>query len=160
LVFSLEIGPVFHQFKPSQSPMLATHGPVLPPIAHLVRDGDHGLNSRFYQGPRSIHSRWPIPWHRRSCRQRPSGSATARRWPAPCGRICTEIDAGGTRARGNPLSLAGDASRKEAHLLATRLRVGAALVGSSSARRRGNHRFQSRLCRVGIPASVSPSNEC
>jgi hypothetical protein len=142
-----------------------THGPVLPAIAPLGQDGDNGLNCRFYQGPRSIRLRWPKPRHPAIV----PGSARLVQ-PQLAGDTCIGGGCGQERLPAGPAPTVprcrpqARRAAKDAHVPACERRhaprSGGRAVGSSSARRRGNHRFQSRLCRVGILGSVSPSNEC
>jgi hypothetical protein len=165
LIFSLEMGPVFHQFKPLQSPMLAnsrasiaSHCPPRPrrrqwiKLPLLPRPKKYSLALAKTAASRD------------RARQCAIGSATARRDTS----LGPDVDRSGCRRDprdGTTLPSAGHASRKgrpRAGMRAKRHapRSEGRAVGSSSARRRGNHRFQSRLCRVGILGSVSPSNEC
>jgi len=171
---------VFHQFKPLQSPMLATAAPVLAPRRpHIDRNCDNGLTSRFTKAQESIRLLWPIPavGDRASIGHLVQPKlAGCKRFGPDFGTGPADLKAGVARAPGRaplPRVVKGSrAAREDTDKMPSGSRraskglVGRWLphrsyhVGSSSTNRRGNHRFQSWLCRVGMLRSVSPSNEC
>ena len=185
MTFWLEMGPVFHQFKPLQSPMLATAAPVLAPRCPPIdRNCDNGLTSRFTKAQEIFAYFGPIPCRRRSRQDWPPGSAIARRLQALWARLwlgdrrtlqpawgarrgaprCPGWVEGGSRVGRGRSSRAGREGTIPARLEGAGWRRWLPHrsydVGSSSTNRRGNHRFQSWLRRVGMLRSVSPSNEC